>query len=211
MATEKYIGLGVAGTLTIAGGAIACGGGNAEGPTPDDIKSPTPIARLTDSPMPSQTDPRITPSPTLAPTLEPTLAPTPEPTSVAIEFSPESIFNQPITPADINTIKSFANAFYEAHPEANDMKLVDGSIFPKEYLDNNLNNCEHGDLSDPSLVDVLREAGCLFVVSNMYNLYAENEIQEFFQIARDVRNYFISNYPEKQEKFDLALVDRNVQ
>ena len=170
-------------TVALAGlAAAACGGAKAETENGDN-SSPTATVKV---------------EPTVK--IEPTAIPTEAPKVI------KTILDQPVVPVTMQALTTMVNDLYGAHPEA--FVNADKSIYPKEYLDNELRMCEIGDPQDagvPKAIAVDRLGGCACLTRIMFKFYGLHGNEELWRIAVAARSYFVTQYPSRKDDIDSFL------
>ena len=151
----------------------------------------------------------------ITPTAAASRAANPEPTVVvskqAVAEAPKvlkTILDQPVVPVKIETIKQQANSLYSTYPDANGWTTSSGGIFPKQYMDNWIKECELGDPQDAGnakLIAVDREGSCMGLLRAMADMYKKYGVEDLREIAVAVRSYFITQYPAQKDSFDSKL------
>ncbi len=119
-------------------------------------------------------------------TLEFPATSTPEATAKPKEL--KSILNAEFKPTTEAEVKSAIDAAYAAHPEADGFSYK-GSTFPRQYIDNNWQNCQKGlpgDAGVPKLLAEDRVVGCSNDVAALFDFYKQTGDELFYQAALSV-------------------------
>ncbi len=197
---------GAIGTAVTAAALVACGSnGNQEVDvtatqraslaTPTLAPEPTPTQRVIVIQVP-------TPTPTATPT---EVLPTPTPKVI------KDIFAIEVMDSSIASVKSRADAFYAAHPEAHNWRLsytASDVTRRKSSLDNALRGCEHGSPDAVSEKDqrIMRESTCKAAIFFLLDFYFQHpDMPELAQMVVDTRAYLIAQYPDTQEGIDASI------
>lgn len=184
--------LGVAaagGILATASGCIGGGGGANEANTPANPNN-------SPSPKPEVTTPVVTQAP----------QETPKPTEVA-QFVPKKLSEAEFTVTDFDTAVQSLNTAYTNHPEAENIHpLGSDSVASSEGLKKTAEICRDGDPSNPpKFVLTDRLGACSGMTTILYDVYRQTHYEEFYNAAVSWANYFLTELPESQSKFDDLL------
>ena len=165
--------------------AAACGGAGAKTEN-GDISSPTATAKV---------------EPTVK--IEPTAIPTETPRVI------KTILDQPVVNVSMSSIREVAESFYATHPGAINLTTTFSPSRPysKGDLELDLKSCEKGDSpgADARTIAAEREGGCINAIKMIYDGYKTQGLEGLWQIALGVRNYFVTQYPERRERFESNL------
>lgn len=188
---RKLAAIALTGSIAASGIGIWAAANQGEQNKPE----PTPVGGIGNVPTPS---PEITPRPTLSnPTESPVVIVTPSPSPVETPEPTKELSDiTKIKEVDYekttaNTVESSIDNVYKSYPE-----LINNDTYPKDYIDNNWDQCINGlpeDANDPKLLKSDKLVACSTTITQLYYLYTKTGNQELYDTAVEVYNFALTS------------------
>jgi hypothetical protein len=182
---KRYSRQVVAVTFLATSAALAACGGKSEG----EVKTtPTQPAN---SPVATET---IAPTATLEST------PTPEP----VQFVPKKLSKAEFVPTRIETVLDDFNTAFNL-PGAGNVVDEGGNKLTREELEQILNKCQFGRENSRVGLVADRIHMCSSLALTSMTIYKNTQYEEFYTLAIDTANFFLTQHPESKAEFDNNL------